>query len=834
MSDSEGTPTLVGQYSAPAPPLDPSFFSTIEALSAVVGDLVYNSDGSKAGAGKDTTAEAWYSLESGIKAAEAALADVNDKFAKEIKAMKDNLEGDAGDAFAQYATAILNTSEEVYSTLMQKQFGANSGNVGHAAQTFAAGWWQINDEADAKLVSLTAAIKGNAALQIQAAQDVAQVAQITQQQSQDLSTTKTNISSDRLASLQAALGTLGTNYLDRAADYVPLYISDGNTATAAPTDSFQRQVNQPPQQQQQQENKPQQPIYTADRKLGIQNTEPNVQLAPGENTPGQPTEPPAALTGAAGPADAGLPPATPGVSPEQQQALNDAKNAAGQAIDGLTGQTDDPARQQALNDAKNAAQGAIGGVANPAAGGLAGTPGSPGAAPGGVDPATQQALNDAKNAAGQAIDGLTGQTNDPKRKQALADAKKASQKAIDDLTNPAALPGDQLAGGPGGPGDGALDEAKKAAGQAIDDLAKPGDSEARQQALEDAKKAAMNAVGGVGDKPGAVGGPGAADQQERGQLQDAKHAAQKAIDDLIGKTDDPDRKHALEDAKQAMTDAVDKTAAPEHFKQVEDAKHAADKAIDGLREQGADPQRQHALDAAKSAAEKAIAGISDAPELSGPGHEQALEHAKEEADKAIDALCKPDDTPAEQQALVGAKDAVNKAIDGIGEDSGNAMHQFLTSSGSPGEFGPPRGGLAGVGGGHGPVMPETAGGPGGGPGANGHLPGGGPGAEHLAGGGPGPGGNPSTAGGPPPGKFDTQPFQGGQPAAAAAAGAPVPASGQAPASAGAPMGPMGGMGGGGGNQGEKEREPQIWMQAEAGAWGNKDGEEPPSHVLGRN
>jgi hypothetical protein len=47
-----------------------------------------------------------------------------------------------------------------------------------------------------------------------------------------------------------------------------------------------------------------------------------------------------------------------------------------------------------------------------------------------------------------------------------------------------------------------------------------------------------------------------------------------------------------------------------------------------------------------------------------------------------------------------------------------------------------------------------------------------------------------------------------------------------------PMGGgMGGMGGGGGGKGS-EREPQIWMQADPGAWG-EDGENEAKPVLGK-
>jgi len=64
-----------------------------------------------------------------------------------------------------------------------------------------------------------------------------------------------------------------------------------------------------------------------------------------------------------------------------------------------------------------------------------------------------------------------------------------------------------------------------------------------------------------------------------------------------------------------------------------------------------------------------------------------------------------------------------------------------------------------------------------------------------------------------------------------------PALAGSAASAASPGMPMGGMGGGGmggmggGKQGS-EREPQIWMQADPGAWG-EDGESEAKPVLGR-
>ncbi|QKV73995.1 large repetitive protein [Amycolatopsis sp. Hca4] len=842
MSDSPGAP-LVGQYAGAAPALDPAFFSTVGSIESVVSDLVYNADGSKAGASRSTVAEAWYALETDVKSAEQALATVNENFAKQVKAVKDALEGAAGEAFGEYATAILKTSEEVYDTLMKKQFGTTMGNVGHAIQAFADGWWQIHDASKAVRAQLTNSIVANAQNQVAAAQTAQQVETISAQVTVDLDTMTTNMDTALLKDLQNALGALGGQYNSRAADLVPLYISDGDTTTAAPQGSAQqrigagqdpdtkpgRLVRPGPEPQQPQVADSEQDAQRADTVPATPTPDTDTGVnpaAPGTTAPGAGMPVPSVESAVPG-TTAGDPqaeqksaPGSTGTTPDQQQALAGAKQAAGTAIDGLTAQTDDPARQQALQDAKQAAQGAIDGLTgSPLAGGLDGGAGSPAAAPvpgavGGIDPTAGQALTDAKNAAGKAIDGLAGKTDDPKRKKALDDAKQAAEDAIDGLGSPAGAPG-QLTGGPAETG---VEAAKDAAGKAIDDLARPGDSAARQQALADAKQAASAALDGLGGDPAATEGPGAAGTPERAELLDAKHAAQKAIDDLIGRTDDPECRQALQDAKAAVGDAIDKTAAPEHFQQIQDAKNAADAAIDGLG--AGDDQRRHALDAAKNAANEAIGQLNDAPQLNGPEHDQAVQHAKDEAAKAIDALGRPDDTPAERQALAEAKDAVNKALDGVGETEGSsALHDFLKPGepavkAPPGGLGGGAGGGLGGGAGGGAGLPATSAGP-------------------VTGGGAGVG---SAGEGPTPGKFDTQPFQGGPGAGtqgglvAPAASAQVPASGGAPMT---PMGGMGGMGGGGGAQGEKEREPQIWMQAEQGAWGGEDSDEPRSHVLGR-
>ncbi|MGW4133498.1 large repetitive protein [Amycolatopsis japonica] len=811
-------PLQVGQYVDRAPALDPAQYSTMEALETAVSDLINPVDGSA------TTA--WYELETDIKAAETALNAVNDAFAKQIKAVGDALEGETGESFKQYATAILNTSEQVYDTLMGKQFGTNIGGIGRAVQSFVTTWRQLQSTAQQVYEERISALRADTQRKIQASESVEEISAHTANLSAGMADIKTSSDAALLKDLQNALGKLGNDYSARCAELVPLYISDGDTSTAAPPGSYQAGGGEPTPGQQEQQGQPkpqnefnpenvqqQTPNSLAPSEYNAQGTQeelgpngqPNGTASPGAVDPGQ-TPAAGGAGGLPGRIEANGPTTGGGVSPETQAALGDAKQAAGKAIDDLTAQTDDPSRQAALQDAKEAAQGAIDGLTGGAAGGPGGTEGTqdpsagtgPGTGVGGGLGSPVPGLADAKQAAGKAIDDLSKKTDDPKRKQALEDAKQAAEEAIDGLTSPTA-PG-SLTGGPDAP---TADEAKEAVNGAIDDLAKPGDTEAQQQALEDAKKAASEAVdGALGQGQNGTDPAAATDRQ---QLLDAKEAANKAIDDLICETDDPERKAALEDAKDAMGSAIDKVAAPEHFQQVEDAKLAADKAIDGLGTSSDDAQRQQALEAAKTAANDAIDKINDSPELTGPEHDQALAQAKEDAAKAIDGLAQPDDTPAERQELADAKAAANKAIDAIGATQGG------TGGGSGGTM---RDFLA---------PPAGAGGSGSGSGS-------------------GTGVAPATAGGPSPGKFDTQPLSASGPMStqggASPAGAPA---GVGAGQQGMPMGPMGGapmggapMGGGqGGQGGEQNRERETWMQSQKGDWGEDDGL-LEGRVLGRS
>ncbi|MFD2419614.1 hypothetical protein [Amycolatopsis pigmentata] len=891
MTNPQGLP-LAGEYNESSPPLDPSQYSTLDALNEVVNDLVFNENGSHVTLSNSTTAESWYEFERLFNSAAKRLGEVNESFAKEIKALKDALSGDAGDALNKYATDLLNESEDLYNTLNGKKYGTIVGNVGHAIQAFAAGWWDIINSSDKSRKSQDAQLRAQAVMQLEQAQTLSDIVTVENELKQSLNTMNSNADSQLVKDLQGALGALGSQYNGRGSDLVPLHIVNGESKSHDPRynapqrpafmTARPRMVNANPQSPQQH---PQGPatgfnpgqVNPANQQASVPPGAPG-EVTPGQGTPGEGTpgqglgsppaaqtqnpqttnpgspadaqqmqnaknaannavaglgSPPGALTGDPGgtPAGspAGSPAGTPGGSPAgtpeantpgatdpgQQQALQNAKNAANKAIDGLSAQTADPTRQKALDDAKQAADKAIDGLTDPS--GTPGTPGSPGAAaggpgdaagavgapvPGGMMPGggrtpdDKKALQDAKNAANKAIDGLSGQTSDPTRQKALDDAKQAADKAIGDLTNPSEAPKTSSEG----PGQGKVDAAKDAAGKAIDDLSKPGDSPARQQALDDAKKAAQKAIGDLtdpsqaGNAHGTPGGPGDANGPgspgspgspgDDPTVQHAKDAAGKAIDGLEHNTDDPVRKQALEDAKKAVEDAIGKTADPAH-QGVGDAMHALDN----------------------------MPRASDGPPVTsgGPSHDPALEHAKEAADKAIDALGHPGDSPDTQHALADAKHAVDKAIDGLAGDS----HQFL----APDEH-PKAADLAGLAGG--------AGGGAGGAGAGslgGLTDGVGVGAKAPA----------------PQGQFDLENSPPGVTAAqsgpAAGPGGQLPGNFAANASGmpmgGMPMGGMGGMGGAGAQQ-NKEREPQIWLQAEKGAWG-KDGDDTAQNpVLGRS
>src|SRR3954447_15260396 len=137
-------PKFVGAYNQSAPAFDPKRYDTYEELLGVVKEIIFtaNTGGGVMGSlSSSDPAEAWYDLEFDVKAATTRLGEVNEKFAAEIKNMRDYIAGDAGDAFDKYAKDILSESEDVYTTLKDKDFATTIGNIGHVIQATSAAWW---------------------------------------------------------------------------------------------------------------------------------------------------------------------------------------------------------------------------------------------------------------------------------------------------------------------------------------------------------------------------------------------------------------------------------------------------------------------------------------------------------------------------------------------------------------------------------------------------------------------------------------------------------------------------------------------------------------------
>src|SRR6476469_9436669 len=514
----------VGIYNASAPPLDPMGYSTLGALVDVTSGLVVTGGGNDAASlSSNTTAEAWYRLETQMNSATKKLGEVNDAVAREIKSLNDNLKGVAGDEFNKVATDLLKKSQDLYNTLDTKEYGLMVGNIGHCIQWFANRWWEIVDANDKKKTDAQLKLRTLAAAQAEVATTTSDLQSVLDQ----LQTAFKNLDDDAekalIKDLQDLLGEMGRQYNARGQDLAPIYIAGGHETTNNGNGN-----NQGYQQGQRMQ---------ALKGRTLAPLEQQGQYAPGEETEG----------GATGPGNS---------------QLDAAKKAAEDAIDGVKAKTTDPEAQKALDDAKKAVGDAIAGLGGGAGGGES-AGGAPGTGSGGGSPGSG-ALDAAKKAAGDAIDGLKGGTTDPAAQKALDDAQKAASDAIDGLTGGSGGGEGSGAGGGGMPGMGtpgggsgggrstALDDAKKAAQDAIDGLKGGTAAPEADKALEDAKKA-------VGDAIDGLDGSGDDDAKD-----EAKPASDKAVDDAIGKTDDPEAKQALEDAKKAAGDAIDKIAADRH------------------------------------------------------------------------------------------------------------------------------------------------------------------------------------------------------------------------------------------------------------------------------
>ncbi|UMP06957.1 WXG100 family type VII secretion target [Amycolatopsis sp. EV170708-02-1] len=114
-----------GAYNSSAPPMNVAQYSNWDQIGAAVGDITTGGSLSKS-----TQADAWYEFATKVGNAAKQLGDVNSKIATEIKAVRESLKGEAGEAFDKYATGLFKKSEELYQTLSGKDYPGNVGVSG--------------------------------------------------------------------------------------------------------------------------------------------------------------------------------------------------------------------------------------------------------------------------------------------------------------------------------------------------------------------------------------------------------------------------------------------------------------------------------------------------------------------------------------------------------------------------------------------------------------------------------------------------------------------------------------------------------------------------------
>ncbi|MEV0679410.1 hypothetical protein AB0I60_23090 [Actinosynnema sp. NPDC050436] len=927
----------VGLFNSSAPALAVEQYGTVAELTEVAAGLI-GRDGARVSLSGNPTAEAWYELEERVDAATKRLGDVNQAFQREIKSLQDSLKGEAGEAFGKYSTRVLKKSEDLYQSLVSRQYGTTIGNIGHAIQAFGAAWWDAVDRAEEVRVETLGALHAVATAAIAAAEPEeipAIVAKVKASMEEVQKASEENL----VKHLQELLAGLGDQYANRGQDLSPLHIvggrdvgGDGGKGLGGDKSGGEEKGKGKGKGKNDQDGgkgggkgggegggegggKDDLDLPGL-KELGLDDLGKGGEGGDeggGKGEGGGLGGLGGGLGGSGSDGGAGSGPGS-GKGGNKAGVLDKAKKAAEQAIDKISGGTTDPAAQKALGDAKKAVSDAIDGVKDdnlqhkvapvptgsdgPGTGG-SGLPGTTGKGAGG------DGLDAAKKAATDAIKGIADGTTDPEAQKALGDAKKAVGDAIDGIG--AGLPGLGGVPGPGAPGPNApgnrtspgvgtslgaggipgkapTDKSPGSTPRTVGgDPAADAERQQRQKVLDDARKAAMDAIDGVADDTTAPAADKALDQ--------AKKDAAKAIDALKGDMDgftgkddplskdplskgDPLNK-TLDQAKTKALDAIDgvadRTTDPEARKALDEAKKAVGKAIDGLKSEGlgsdglksdllaptrttpptlsggpegealreAQDHARKAIDdalthttdpEARKALEDAKAKVDDALGLDrvDPETRKVLDDAKHAADRTFDDLIRKSTDPEAKQALETAKDAVEKAIDGVrspGDESG--MRDFLTGR---------TGGLP-------PGLDldskVPAGGDSGGDRSVPTLP----------------GAVPTSSPGPDaPGRarFDTDVAQ-QRGLVSAASPAPVglvPGTGGAPPTShlattpaamqmggmpmgGMPMGgmPMGGMGGAG--QQNPEREPQIWMQADKDAW-TEDPEASGDPVLGRS
>lgn len=203
----------------------------------------------------------------------------------------------------------------------------------------------------------------------------------------------------------------------------------------------------------------------------------------------------------------------------------------------------------------------------------------------------------------------------------------------------------------------ALQDARQAAQDAIDALKRPGDSAERTQALDEAKRAVDEAL----DDLASVGLPASADRADT--LRAARAAAGRAIDDLLDGG-------AGSGSSGSSTDA----AAQDRARLLQQARDAAEQAIDDLLDQTTPSTTSDAGEVMRS---ETLEGVRDAVDA-------ALDDLI--SDTMADPSLSEADKSGRADMLGDAKEAALRAVTGLpaAGDTASDLSRFLTGSAGSG------------------------------------------------------------------------------------------------------------------------------------------------------
>ncbi|WP_125737365.1 hypothetical protein [Amycolatopsis sp. WAC 04197] len=582
MADNENK-FLVGANVEPAPDFDAGLYKSVSEMERAAEKLLKNAKNDVSGfeylSGNSslehsTSAERWYRLEKDFKSAVDHLGEVNEKFAKEIKGVQDSLSGASADAFQDYASGIHKQSDELFSTLTEKQYGTTIGNVGHSIQSFAAKWWEIKSNSKKNHKSSQDDLKKDASVRIDNAQDLAEVSQINTQLKTDLEALKTRTEGDLVRELQELFNSLARQYETRVHDLAPLHIVDGHANRPEPT---------PPAA----DNSP-----AADTTTPTPDTTPAPDTTTPTDTTPTPDTAPAPDTTATTPASPSTGGATSGgaAPPSSTGSSTPASTAPAAGALPTNSAPGTPANSPAMpstgvpaSSTAPAADTTPAADTKPSAASTPTTPAIPTTSP--ASPSTGGATS-----GGAAPPSSTGSST-PASTAPAADALPATSSAP-------AMP----AASPATPSTGASSGAP--AGSAAPAAAPPADTQ-----------------------PGSGEAPAVTDRDERQEaLEEAKAAVDRVLDRAIDQQD-PDKPEPAAQGGGASSGS----AGPDSWRaQLDQAHQAVDQAIEALGSDSDSPARQQALEEAEAAVDKAFESVEEqdsmASFLDGSEHGDRHEH----------------------------------------------------------------------------------------------------------------------------------------------------------------------------------------------------------------